>query len=71
MMISILIPVYNEKENIIPLIKSLYNVLTKLSVDYEIVFVDDGSIDGSYEQIKKLRENDDKIRVIKLRRNFG
>jgi polyisoprenyl-phosphate glycosyltransferase len=69
---SIIIPIYNE-ENIIP---ELYSRTTKVlaSVDktgYEIIFVDDGSIDHSLEILEKLHKKDSKIKIISLSRNFG
>jgi len=70
-LISIVIPVYNEEENIQPLHEELKTVLDSISDDYEIVFIDDGSKDNSYETLRKLAESDNKTSVIKLRRNYG
>jgi glycosyltransferase involved in cell wall biosynthesis len=69
-LVSIVAPVYNEKENLDPLHRSLTDALNELS--YELVFVDDGSTDGSLDELLKLVEQDtDHVRVIELRRNFG
>jgi len=70
-LISIVIPVYNEEENIQPLHEELKTVLDSFSGEYEIIFVDDGSTDKSYEILRKLAEFHNKTRVIKLRRNYG
>jgi glycosyltransferase involved in cell wall biosynthesis len=70
-LISIVIPVYNEKENLLPLYEELYDIINHTNEEYEIIFVDDGSTDDSYKILKKLSESNSKIRVIKLRRNYG
>ncbi len=66
-LLSIVIPVMNEEQNIAPLIKAISKSLANL--DYEIVFVDDGSLDGTVEEIKKLSQ--DNIRLVEFSRNFG
>ena len=70
MKISIVIPVYNEVESL----KQLYNELRKvLSVyeSYQIIFVDDGSSDGSADVIRKIIENDINTKIIQFHRNYG
>ncbi|MFN2196640.1 MAG: glycosyltransferase family 2 protein [Anaerolineales bacterium] len=69
--VSVVIPVYNEKDNLEPLHRELTEVLTSLTVTYEIVFVDDGSTDGSFDVLAALQKADDRVRVIQFRRNFG
>ncbi len=70
--ISIIIPVYFNEANLLPLYNDLKeNVLNKLTCDYEIVMVDDGSTDRSYEVICELAKIDSKIKPVKLSRNFG
>ncbi len=69
--ISVLLPVFNERENIRPLYEELRAVLDGLSRTYEIVFVDDGSSDGSGEALRNLAEADARCVVIHFRRNFG
>ena len=66
-MISIVVPVYNEKDNI----KPLYEKIKETLDDFEIIFVDDGSNDGTYEEIKKLHDIDNRIKCIRFTRNFG
>ena len=70
MRVSIAAPVYDEKENIEPLHRALCEALSGIS--YELVFVDDGSTDGSVEELNKIAELDtDHVRVVELRQNFG
>lgn len=69
--LSIVIPVYNEKNNISELYNSLNSVLQGLKKEYEIIFVDDGSSDGTTEELKKLCLKDRKVKCIVFRRNFG
>ena len=68
---SVVIPVFNEEENLQSLYQRLSKVLTALFENYEIIFVDDGSSDDSLKVIKKLREADGRIKVISFSRNFG
>lgn len=71
--ISIIIPVYFNEKNLLPLYNDLkQKVLTKLEdMDYELIFVDDGSKDNSYNVLIELQKIDSKIRIYKLSRNFG
>jgi len=68
---SVVIPVFNEEENLESLYHRLSRVLKTLFKDYEIIFVDDGSTDNSLKVIKKLRETDERIKIIIFSRNFG
>jgi len=69
--ISVLIPVYNEQENLVPLVAEIQNVLNSLGKTYELIFIDDGSTDQSREILTGLSENHPSIRVIFFRRNSG
>jgi len=69
--ISVIIPIYNEEGNIPLLHERLTKVMQGIGVDYELVFVNDGSVDKSMELIKQLSEEDSNIRYIDLSRNFG
>jgi len=69
--ISVVIPVYNEEKNLGPLYEELISVLQDLGLRYELIFIDDGSVDSSWEVLKTLRAADDCIKVIRFRRNFG
>jgi polyisoprenyl-phosphate glycosyltransferase len=69
--ISIVVPVYNEQENILVLADTLKIVMEQCEPDYDIIFVDDGSNDNSLQIIKKLAREDIKIRYLSFSRNFG
>ena len=65
------IPIYNEVESIPRLYQTLSRVLAAQDCLYEIVFVDDGSTDGSFKALVTLHQADPHVRVIQFRRNFG
>jgi glycosyltransferase involved in cell wall biosynthesis len=69
--LSVIIPVFNEAENIGPLYAQLKKVLEEMGQSYEIIAVDDGSSDGSFSILKDLYEQDKHLKVIRFRRNFG
>ena len=69
--LSIVVPVYNEEENIPSLYEQLTSVLEPLELDYEIICVDDGSRDRSFVLLSELAERDPRVKVIRFRRNFG
>ena len=69
--VSVILPVLNERENLEPLHARLSAALKPLGRDYEIVFVDDGSTDGSWDVMKRLVASDRAVRLVRLRRNFG
>ncbi|MBI5570015.1 MAG: glycosyltransferase family 2 protein [Desulfomonile tiedjei] len=69
--LSVVIPVYNEEENVEPLHQSVVTALSGLNRSYEIVYVDDGSTDGSLAKLEKIAEASPFATVIQLRRNFG
>ena len=70
--ISIVIPVYYNHDNLLPLYADLKEkVLSKLDREYELIFVDDGSKDDSYSVMKELAKIDSNIKTIRLSRNFG
>src|SRR3989339_2207291 len=71
MKISAVIPVLNEAENISELFCSIKNVFDFQKYDYEIIFVDDGSTDESYEILKKISLAETKVKVISFTRNYG
>ena len=68
---SVVIPVYNEETNTRLLIPRLKKVMDSLKKSYEIIFIDDGSKDGTWQEICKLYHLDKRIRGFKLSRNFG
>lgn len=71
MFISVIIPLYNEEENIQILHERLSDVLISLKEEYEIIYVDDGSIDKTPEYLEQIQSSDRHVVVISLRRNFG
>jgi glycosyltransferase involved in cell wall biosynthesis len=70
-MLSIVIPIHNEEPAILPLYDQLTRVLEALQKPYEIIFVDDASTDRSFDLLANLVETDNRLKVIRLRRNFG
>ena len=69
-LISVVVPVYNEAENVGELHRRLTAALVPLD-SYEIVLVDDGSTDGTWDAVRGLTETDPRLRVVRLSRNFG
>jgi len=69
--LSIVIPLYNEAENIEPLYAELSAALAEVGRAYEVIIVDDGSRDDSFARLKAVHERDPRWRVIRFRRNFG
>ena len=71
MNISIVVPLYNEAESLPPLHEWITRVMKEHGFTYEIIFVNDGSTDASWEEIQKLAASDDHVHGIKFRRNYG
>ena len=71
MTISLIIPVYNEEENLSVLFDAVIKAMTPLKKPWEVIFVNDGSTDGSLEVLRGLAKKDKHVRVIVFRRNFG
>jgi glycosyltransferase involved in cell wall biosynthesis len=69
--LSVVIPIYNEEENLEPLYRALKPVLDGLGQEVEIIFVDDGSTDGSPLLLGRLADGDRRVRIVHLRRNYG
>lgn len=69
--ISIVLPILNEEKNLEELHSRLTESLAKLGREYEIIAVDDGSTDSSFEVLKQIHERDPRLKVIRFRRNFG
>jgi glycosyltransferase involved in cell wall biosynthesis len=69
--LSIIIPVYNEDGNVEPLYSLLKSVLQQIGRPHEIIFIDDGSRDATYEVLRRLNASDPHCRIIRFRRNFG
>ncbi|MBI5958175.1 MAG: glycosyltransferase family 2 protein [Chloroflexi bacterium] len=70
--LSVVLPVYNEEDNVLPVHDELVGVLNSMALRYEIIYVDDGSRDSSGQKITTLAEQSpDTVRTVLLRRNFG
>ena len=69
--ISVVVPLLNEVENLVELHQQLSETFKQVGRPYELVFVDDGSTDNSFDVLRKLQESDSQLRLIRLRRNFG
>lgn len=69
--ISLLIPLFNEEESLPILYRELRETLEVLGIDYEIIFVDDGSTDRSFFVLERIHQEDNNVKVIQLRKNFG
>ena len=70
-MISIVIPLHNEQRSVALLYEELQAALEPLAQEWEAVFVDDGSVDGSFAALTRLHDGNENVRVVRLRRNFG
>jgi glycosyltransferase involved in cell wall biosynthesis len=70
-MLSIIVPVYNEEESLVLLYTELVKEMVKLKERYEIIFIDDGSIDNSLDILKKLKDKDKNIYIYSFRKNLG
>ncbi|QPJ65843.1 MAG: glycosyltransferase family 2 protein [Candidatus Nitrohelix vancouverensis] len=69
--LSVVIPLYNERENLVPLEEKLFSALSPLDLDYEIILIDDGSRDGSAYLVRQLQKSNPKIRLIRFGHNHG
>src|SRR5215469_15646388 len=69
--ISIVVPVFNEAETLVDLCQGARKVLIQLGATWEMIFINDGSTDGSHEILDHLAEEDQRIRIIHFKRNFG
>ncbi|MCG6894965.1 MAG: glycosyltransferase family 2 protein, partial [Desulfobacteraceae bacterium] len=69
--LSIVIPLFNEEDNVEKLYRELVESLDSLDMEFEMIFIDDGSTDSSYERLCRLQEQDDRLVLIRFRRNFG
>ncbi len=69
--LSVVVPIYNEYESIGHLYKKLDAVLSKLGLDYEVILVDDGSLDGTHEKLQKIPQKNASYKIIRFRKNFG
>jgi glycosyltransferase involved in cell wall biosynthesis len=70
-LLSLVIPVFNEVASLAPLLDELDAAIAELGRPYEVVFVDDGSTDGSFAEMERIAAARGDVRIVKLRRNFG
>jgi len=71
MKVSVVIPLYNEEENVDELHRSLKPVMDATGIEYEILYVDDGSTDNTLNLLQKIQSGDSSLTILSLRRNFG
>ncbi len=69
--VSIVIPFFNEEENVLPLVADIEKAMRPTKVPFEVVAVDDGSTDGTFAKLKEAFDKYGSVRVIRLRKNFG
>ena len=69
--LSVIVPLYNEEESLRELHQQLNSVLRRMNIKYELLFVDDGSTDRSFQVLRDLKRNDRHIKIIRFRRNYG
>jgi len=69
--LSIIIPIYNERENIERLYKKLDKALSRINLKYEVLLIDDGSVDGTFDQLLKMHQKNRLFKIIRFRKNFG
>ena len=69
--LSIVVPAYNEEDNLEEIYRQLIKVLPQLNMNWEVIFVDDGSRDGTWEKIKSIYEKDHRVKGLRFSRNFG
>ena len=73
-MLSVVVPCYNEEENVAPFYEELMrhtSFLDERQIELEVLYIDDGSRDGTVKEVKKLRERDERIHLVSFSRNFG
>lgn len=70
-MVSLTIPIYNERESITPLFEKILSVMTRLGKPWELIYVNDGSLDGSDAVLDDLAAKHPEVKVVHFRRNFG
>lgn len=69
--LSLVVPSYNEEDNILSFYEQVSNEVSKVEYNYEIIFIDDGSKDGTYNTLKKLSNEKENVKFISFTRNFG
>ncbi|WP_439621690.1 glycosyltransferase family 2 protein [Gemmata sp.] len=70
-LLSLVIPVFNEHDSLAPLLTEITEVVAGIDLRVEVIFVDDGSTDGSWQLVRELAAKDERVRGVRFRRNFG
>ena len=69
--LSVIVPLYNEEDCVTPLYEAIAKAVDTMEIDYEMLFVDDGSKDNTVAVASQLAAKDKRLRIIKFRRNYG
>ena len=69
--LSIIVPAFNEEKSVPRMVEEISAAVDRLNIEYEVIFVDDGSRDGTFEALKEARRTHPRIKVIRFRKNFG
>lgn len=70
-LLSIIIPSFNEKDNISNTAETVLDIMEKSNINCELIFVSDGSKDGTFEEILEISKNNNKVKGIEFSKNFG
>ena len=71
MKLSVFVPIYNEQDNVLPLYEKLSTELDKIGHEYELILVNDGSVDDTKKNLDSIADRDKRVKVINFKRNFG
>lgn len=69
--LSIIVPLYNEEESVAPMYRAIVDAVQPLGIEFEILFVDDGSRDQTFARAERLARQDSRLRIVRFRRNYG
>src|SRR5687768_5693828 len=69
--LAIIVPVFNEEDNILPMAREVSEAMKNVAMDYELVFVDDASQDATWQRIQELRKSNPRIRGMRHSKNAG
>jgi len=69
--LSVIVPFFNEEDSVGPMYEAIVKAVAPLQLDYEILFVDDGSVDGTFARARDIARQNPRLRVVKFRRNYG
>ena len=69
--ISLVIPLFNEEESVIPLSHEIRKALSRVNIDYEVILIDDGSTDASLKNLKEITRTDNRFKFLSFRKNYG